>query len=58
MKKVKSIKAERQSPKDVSTPLKKQEPTADIWKRGGAKSPDEAIATDKSSVRSPVSPGK
>lgn len=58
MKKVKSIKADRQSPKDVPTPLKKQEPTADIWKRGGAKSPDEALSTDKSSVRNTVSPGK
>lgn len=58
VKKIKSIKADRQSPKDVPTPLKKQEPTADIWKRGGAKSPNEALSTDKSSVRSTVSPGK
>ena len=52
------IKAERQAPNSVVTPAKKQEPTADIWKRGGAKSPDEAIATDKNSVRQPVQPGK
>jgi hypothetical protein len=51
------IKAERQGPKDVPTPLKKQEPTAAIWKKGGAKSPDEALGTDKSSVRKPVGPG-
>lgn len=48
------IKAERQAPKDVPTPLKKQEPTADIWRKGGAKSPDEAIATDKNNVRKPL----
>jgi hypothetical protein len=30
------IKAERQSPNSVPTPLKKQEPTA-IWKKGGDK---------------------
>jgi len=58
MNKVNSIKAERQSPKDTPTPLKKQEPTADIWKKGGAKSPEEALSTDKGSVRSTVSPGK
>jgi hypothetical protein len=51
------IKAERQGPNSVPTPLKKQEPTADIWKRGGAKSADEALGTDKSSVRKPVGPG-
>jgi hypothetical protein len=32
------IKAERQSPNSVPTPLKKQEPTAAIWKKGGDKS--------------------
>ena len=58
MNKVNNINAERQSPNSVSTPLKKQEPTADIWKKGGAKSPEEALSTDKGSVRSTVSPGK
>jgi hypothetical protein len=53
-KKVKDIKADRQSPNSVPTPLKKQEPTADIWKKGGAKSPEEALGTDKGSVRAPV----
>jgi hypothetical protein len=51
------IKAERQSPNSVPTPLKKAEPTNEIWKKGGAKSPDEALSTDKSSVRKPVGPG-
>lgn len=51
------IKAERQSPNSVPTPLKKQEPTIAIWKSGGATSPDQALATDKSSVRKPVGPG-
>jgi len=51
------IKAERQSPTSVPTPLKKAEPTNAIWKGGGAKSADEALATDKSSVRKPVGPG-
>ncbi len=51
---IKSIKAERQSPNSVPTPLKKQEPTVEIWKKGGAKSPDEALSTDKNSVRNPV----
>lgn len=51
------IKAERQSPNSTPTPLKKQEPTAAIWQKGGAKSADEALATDKSSVRKPVGPG-
>lgn len=50
----KQIKAERQSPNSVPTPLKKQEPTVDIWKQGGDKSPDAAISRDKSSVRQPV----
>jgi len=54
----KNINAERQAPTSVPTPLKKQEPTADIWKKGGAKSPEEALSTDKNSVRSTVSPGK
>jgi hypothetical protein len=54
----KEIKAERQSPNSVSTPAKKQEPTAEIWKKGGAKSPDEALSTDKNSVRQPVKCGK
>jgi len=53
----KDIKAERQAPKDVPTPLKKQEPTAVIWQRGGDKSADAALAGDKSSVRKPVGPG-
>lgn len=44
----------RQSPNSVPTPLKKQEPTADIWKQGGDKSADAAISRDKSSVRQPV----
>lgn len=48
------IKAERQGPKDVPTPLKKQEPTVDIWKKGGAMTPDEALQTDKSNVRKPL----
>ncbi len=51
---IKNIKAERQSPNSVPTPLKKQEPTNEIWKKGGAKSPDEALSTDKNSVRNPV----
>jgi hypothetical protein len=53
----KTIHAERQSPNSVSTPAKKQEPTVEIWKKGGAKSPGEALQTDKSSVRKPVGPG-
>lgn len=53
----KEINAERQSPNSVPTPLKKQEPTNEIWKKGGAKSPSEALGTDKSSVRKPVGPG-
>lgn len=57
-KKVKDIKADRQGPNSVPTPLKKQEPTADIWKKGGARSPEEALGTDKGSVRAPVSPDK
>jgi hypothetical protein len=56
--KVGNIQAERQSPKDVPTPLKKQEPTAGIWQQGGDKDPNAAIARDKSSVRAPVEPGK
>lgn len=52
-----NINAERQSPKDVPTPLKKQEPTADVWKQGGDKSPDAALQRDKNSVRQPVQPG-
>lgn len=55
--KVDSIQAERQAPKDIPTPLKKQEPTASIWQSGGAKSPAEALATDQNSVRKPVGPG-
>jgi hypothetical protein len=55
--KVESIQADRQAPKDVPTPLKKQEPTASIWQQGGAKSPVEALAKDKSDVRKPVGPG-
>ena len=51
------IKAERQSPTAVPTPLKKAEPTNAIWKKGGATSPAEALATDKTSVRKPVGPG-
>lgn len=51
------IKAERQAPNSVPTPLKKQEPTADIWKKGGATSPGDALATDKANVRKPVGPG-
>lgn len=54
---MKDIRAERQAPKDVPTPLKKQEPTAAIWQKGGAMSPADALATDKSSVRKPVGPG-
>lgn len=50
------IKAERQSPNSVPTPLKKQEPTASIWKEGGAKSADQALSKDKSDVRKPVGP--
>lgn len=55
--KVKDIQADRQAPKDVPTPLKKQEPTASIWQQGGSKSPQEAINKDKSDVRKPVGPG-
>ncbi len=50
----KNINAERQSPSSVPTPLKKQEPTNEIWKKGGAKTPEEALSTDKNSVRQPV----
>jgi len=53
----KDIKAERQSPTAVPIPLEKcgrQEPTADIWKRGGATSADQALSTDKATVRKPV----
>lgn len=53
----KNIKAERQSPNAVVTPLKKQEPTASIWKQGGYKTPAEALAKDKSDVRKPCGPG-
>lgn len=56
-KKVKSIQADRQSPKDVPTPLKKQEPTTSIWQEGGKKSPADALAKDKADVRKPVGPG-
>jgi len=52
------IKAERQEPNAVPTPLKKQEPTAAIWKKGGDTSPDAALAGDKGSVRQPVTPSK
>jgi hypothetical protein len=52
--KVKDIQADRQAPKDVPTPLKKQEPTASQWQQGGDKTPEAAIARDKSSVRAPV----
>jgi hypothetical protein len=48
------IKAERQSPNSVPTPLKKQEPTAAIWKKGGDKSVGDALSGDKNSVRQPV----
>jgi len=44
------IKAERQSPNSVPTPLKKQEPTAAIWKEGGDKSVSDALSGDKNSV--------
>lgn len=56
--KVENVQADRQGPKDVPTPLKKQEPTADIWKQGGSKSPEEALQKDKNSVRQPVTPDK
>jgi hypothetical protein len=56
-KKVKKIHAERQAPKDVPTPLKKQEPTASIWQQGGIKDPQAAIDKDKNDVRKPVGPG-
>lgn len=39
---------------DKVTPAKKQEPTIAIWQKGGAMSPGEALATDKSDVRKPV----
>jgi len=55
--KVKNMQADRQAPKDVPTPLKKQEPTASIWQEGGKKSPEEALAKDKADVRKPVGPG-
>lgn len=47
----------RQSPNSTPTPLKKQEPTVSIWKKGGAKSVGEALGSDKSDVRKPVGPG-
>lgn len=56
--KVGNIQADRQAPKDVPTPLKKQEPTAAQWQQGGDKSPEAAIARDKNNVRQPVDPGK
>jgi hypothetical protein len=52
--KKKDIKAERQAPDAVPTPLKKQEPTAALWKEGGKTDPGAVIANDKSSVRNPV----
>ena len=55
--KVSNIQADRQAPKDTSTPLKKQEPTASIWQQGGIKDPQEAINKDKNDVRKPVGPG-
>jgi len=54
----KNINAERQAPTSVPTPLKRQEPTAAIWKEGGKKSPEEALAADKGSVRATVSPSE
>jgi hypothetical protein len=56
--KVSNIQADRQEPKDTPTPLKKQEPTTEIWKKGGDQSPADALSRDKSSVRAPVTPGK
>lgn len=50
----KEIKAERQSPNSVPTPLKKSEPTNAVWKQGGDKSADAALQRDKSSIRKPV----
>lgn len=55
--KVDNIQADRQAPNAVSTPLKKQEPTASIWQQGGIKSPQDAINKDKNDVRKPVGPG-
>ena len=56
--KINEVHADRQAPKDIPTPLKKQEPTAPIWQQGGVKSPEEALQRDKGSVRAPVPPGK
>lgn len=39
---------------DKSTPLKKQEPTVPIYKKGGDMTPGEALARDKSDVRKPI----
>jgi hypothetical protein len=39
------------------TPAKVVEPTNEIYRKGGAMTPDEALKTDKSSVRKPVGPG-
>ncbi len=36
------------------TPLKKKEPTEEIYRKGGHATPDEALRKDKSDVRSPV----
>ena len=55
-KKPVAVQAERQCPTSTPTPLKKQEPTSEIWKKGGSTSAAEALATDKNSVRAPVKP--
>ena len=49
-----NIKADRQVPTSVPTPLKKQEPTASQWQQGGDKSAADALTRDKNSVRAPV----
>ena len=54
MEKVKDINADRQGPKDKVTPAAQQEGTAAQWGQSGDKTPEAALARDKSSVRNNV----
>lgn len=56
MDKVKNINADRQSPKDKVTPAAQQEGTAAQWGQSGDKTPEAALARDKSSIRNNISP--
>lgn len=39
---------------DKPTPLKKAEPTNEIYRKGGDMTPGDALSRDKSDVRKPV----